>query len=169
MTALRRHFQAHFLGWDLVLALVLSGIIITAVELLWGRSHVIQTLNGTRQGMYGALASIAGSLLGFSIATVSILMGFIQVPQLQILRESRQHQTLYDIFFSTIKYLALAVAVPLVALLVDRDSAPFIWVCYAVLAITAIATMRLYRSMWALEKVIQLAIAHRPESRDAVM
>ena len=162
MTALRRHYEAHFLGYDLVLALLFSALVVSAVELLWGRSQVIQTLNGTRQDIYGALASIAGSLLGFSITTVSIVMGFIQIPQLQILRESRHHQTLYAVFFSTTKYLSLAVALPLIALLMDRDNAPLIWVCYAVLAITAVATMRLYRSMWALERVIQLAIAHRP-------
>jgi hypothetical protein len=162
MTVLRRHYETHVLGYDLVLALVFSAIVIVVIEQLWGRSQVIQTLNGTHQGIYGALASIAGSLLGFSITTVLIVMGFIQVPQLQILRESRHHQTLYAVFFSTIKYLALAVALPLVALLMDRATAPFIWVCYVVLAITAVATMRLYRSMWALEKVIQLAIVHRP-------
>jgi hypothetical protein len=162
MTALRRHYEAHFLGYDLVLALAFSGLVIIAIEQLWGRSQVIQTLDGTRQGIYGALASIAGSLLGFSITTVSIVMVFIQAPQLQILRESRHHQTLYDVFFSTIKYLALAVALPILALLLDRDRAPFIGACYAVLAITTVATMRLYRSMWALEKVIRLAIAHRP-------
>jgi hypothetical protein len=162
MTVLRRHYETHVLGYDLVLALVFSAIVIVVIEQLWDRSQVIQTLNGTRQGIYGALASIAGSRLGYSITTVSIVMGFIQVPQLQILRESRHHQTLYAVFFSIIKYLALAVALPLVALLMDRATAPLIWVCYAVLAITAVATMRLYRSMWALEKVIQLAIVHRP-------
>jgi hypothetical protein len=162
MTALRRHYETHFLGYDLVLALISSILVILVIEQLWGRSQVIQTLNGTRQGIYGALASIAGSLLGFSITTVSIVMGFIQAPQLQILRESRHHQTLYDVFFSTIRYLALAVALPLVALFMDRDNAPSIWVCYAVLVITAIATMRLYRSMWALGRVIRLAIAQQP-------
>src|SRR5688572_11782627 len=101
MTAFRRHREAHVLGYDLVIALTFSAVVVTVIELLWGRSQVIQTLNGTRQGIYGALASIAGSLLGFSIATVSIVMGFIQAPQLQILRESRHHQTLYDVFFST--------------------------------------------------------------------
>jgi hypothetical protein len=126
MTAFRRHYEAHFLGYDLVFALVFSAIVVIAVELVWGRTQVIQSLNGTRQGIYGALASIAGSLLGFSITTVSIVMGFIQVPQLQMLRESRHHQTLYAVFFSTIKYLALAVALPLLALLIDRDNAPLI-------------------------------------------
>ena len=152
MTAFRRHYESNVLHYDLVLALLFSTIVIVVIEQLWGRSHVMQTLDGSRQGIYGALASIAGSLLGFSITTVSIVMIFIQAPELQILRESRHHQTLYDIFFSTIKYLSLAVALPFVGFLLDRDKAPFIWACYAVLAISAVATMRLYRSMWALEK-----------------
>jgi hypothetical protein len=162
MTALRRHYGAHFLGYDLVLALLSSALVVSAVELLWGRSQVIQTLNGTRQGIYGALASIAGSLLGFSITTVPIVMGFIQVSELQILRESPHHQTLYTVFFSPIKCLSLAVAFPLIGLLMDRDNAPCIRVCYAVLPITAVAMMRRYRSMGALDRVIQLAIARQP-------
>lgn len=147
--------------YDLVAALLLSAMLVGLVEAVWGRSQFTEALHGTRQGIYIALASIAGSLLGFAVTTVTIVTAFVRSPGLRLVRESRHHGTLYLAFFSTIRCLALATVTALVALVVDRDICPLVWASYAVFATTTVAILRLYRCVWLLEKVVCLATRPR--------
>ena len=162
MTRLQRHYEVHFLAYELVFALAVTGIIIAILESMSGRGHVAQALNGIRQGVYIAIASIAGSLLGFIVTTVSIIMGFMSSPRLRLVRESQHHQTLYSVFFSAIRYLAVVTVLALVGLLIDRDNAPKVWATYVVLGATLVATARMYRCVWVLEKVIRIVVRNEP-------
>lgn len=163
MKALRRHYEANFLAYELVASALVAGIGVLIIEFIWSRDDLLDVLNGSRQALYVAVASIAGALLGFTVTTVSIILVFAESPRLHLVRESRHYETVFSVFFSAIKYLALATAWALVALLWDRETSPKVGVSYFALWTVVIAAFRLYRCVWVLENVIRLAVRRADE------
>lgn len=164
MQRLWKHYKAHFLGYEFLLAVVVAAILVGIVEFAGVKADVLDVLTGNRQALYVALASIFGALLGFTITTVSIIAAFMPSPALSLVRESRHHETLYQVFFNTIRVLAFATALPLIAMLMDRDADPRLWVSYLVLTVSLISVTRVARSIWALERVVTLAIKKDDEA-----
>lgn len=121
------------------------------------------TLNGNRSAIYGALASISGSLLGFTITAVSIILGFSASGRLVIVRNSPHYRTLGKIFTSSMRSLALATILSLLALIFDRDSAPVPILLYLCAWAATLAVLRLLRCLWVFEKIIGLIIAPSKE------
>ncbi len=155
---MRIRYQHRFLTWELAAALILSGAAIAYVEFGWGREHLVEALQGVRQGMYVAIASISGSLLGFILATVTIVQGFLALPRLALVRGSKHYPTLYTIFFSAIRYLAVTTVWGLIAVALDRDVCPKVWVSYVMSTLVLVSIARLYRCIWALENVVRAGI-----------
>jgi len=151
-------YTANFLSFELILAVIAVIILITIIAITGNKDHLIQFLNGNRQGLYTVLASIAGALFGFVITAVSIIMVFMQNERLKLVRESRHHETVYRVFFSTIRYLAFATIWSIIALLIDTDSTPKTWVFYIELFALIVVAMRMARCIWVMEKVINLAV-----------
>ena len=119
-TAWERHFvRNEFL-------LTTAGVLILAAWATWlgGETAIQSMLTDNRAAFYGAVASIAGALLGFLITTVALLQGIVAAEGFRRLRASDQYPTLWRVFHLAIRVLALACAVSLIALLVDRDAAP---------------------------------------------
>jgi hypothetical protein len=90
------------------------GIGLAAALIVWFSPHLPAVaealsgiLTGNRSVLYGTIASIAGSLLGFSIAAVTIVLTVVQSPRLHLVRASKHYGKLWNTYHSTI--LALCV------------------------------------------------------------
>jgi hypothetical protein len=114
--------------------------------------------------VYGALASIFGSLLGFVIAAVSIAVGFSGSERLDVVRKSKHYPELWNAFNHAIRSLGLATFVALMALILDRDSKPHCWMAYATAVTALLAALLLGRSVWVLEQLV--LIVARPNKSD---
>ncbi len=91
----------------------------------FGRASATSSLlSGNRATLYGTVASISGSLLGFVITATSIVIGFSATDRLAVVRERKQYPMLWRTFSATIRALALTTIVALLCLLLDRDAAP---------------------------------------------
>jgi hypothetical protein len=157
----RQFYGRHFLWIELGLAVVLAALASIWIE-KWGAMKTVDdTLNGNRAAIYTALASIFGSLLGFVITAASIIIGFSSSDRLAVVRQSRHYPMLWRVFVSSIRALALATLVSLVALVLDRDQAVHHLVLYFVIYATLLAVLRLARCVWVLENII--ALISRPE------
>lgn len=149
-------WKVHFLWAELGLAVVLALGFIVWVEGCGGGATVDRTLSGNRSALYGTLASISGSLLGFVITTVSIVFGFSTHERLSVVRESAHYPTLWRVFTSAIRWLGLATVFLLAALLTDRDGSPLRVSMYVCCFGLIVAVFRLARCVWVLEKIIGL-------------
>jgi hypothetical protein len=152
------NYRKHFLEYEFVGAVLITAILIALAEYVWGREHVFELLKGTRLALYAAVASIAGSLLGFIITSLSVIVAFGDSPRLRIIRESGHFPTLLNVFLNTTYILAFTTLWALVALFLDRESAAKIWVTYLALFTAVLSTLRVYRSIWALGKVVTIAV-----------
>lgn len=159
-----RAWERHFLGIEVLVAGVIA-VIFAAWQTWLGGAPTIQTLLSLSHSvLYSALAAIAGSLLGFVIAAVAVLVVFInsESPRMLRLRVSSQYSTLWTVFTSTMRWLGAATFVLIVALLLDADrpvlgSLPLLLLRAVTLGVVALATLRLMSAVWALEAIMKLA------------
>jgi hypothetical protein len=131
--------------------------------LFGGTAPTSALLTGNRAALYGTIASIFGSLLGFVITATSIVIGFSASDRLAIVRDSEQYPMLWKTFRATIRALALATIVALLCLLLDRDSAPFPWLVVPLVFVVLLSLLRLARTIWAFEHIIMLVTKPLPK------
>lgn len=159
MKSLRQFWRANFLPVEFAVALLLGLAFVIWSEILGGKGCLSYILTNNRAAIYGALASIFGSLLGFAITAVSIVLGFSQLDILAVVRNSVHYSTLWKIYISAMRVLAFATIVSLVGLVGDKDAAPHFWALYLAAVMALLAIVRVARCIWVLEKVIALVTA----------
>ena len=154
MIPIIQYWREHFLAVEASAALVLTGALAVWLVVLGGEAEVDKLLNGNRANIYRSLASIAGTLLGFSIAVASLVLSFISSKRLQILRGSRHYGSLWRTFFQTTRLLGASTIMALVCLLWDRDGAPCTWLVIPLCLFVTLTVVRLLRVIWILEQII---------------
>jgi hypothetical protein len=164
VSVLPKWWRSHFLIAELGLAAVCSAAFVMWVMLCGGGTILEETLKGNRGAVYGALASIYGSLLGFAITAVSIVLGFSGTERLTVVRESKHYPILWKVFTATIRTLGLATVVALFGLILDRDNHPMNIALYLTVFASVLAVLRLARCVWVLENVIAL-VTGPPKAR----
>ena len=137
----------------------------TVVALLWSAAFVIghgfdhdamilEVLKGNRVAVYAALGGLFGTIFGFAITAISIILAFAQSPKLLILRRSRYWKTLWAIFTRGIWTLMGVAMVAIVALTFDKDSRPKVLITYGLLLAVFVGVAKLCRIIWAFQKLV---------------
>lgn len=122
-----------------------------------------------RRLLYGVMAGIDASLLGFTLASLSIILGLVQAPVLRRVFRSANATTLWSTFFSAARWLALGTVACLMALVSDRQLEPLRAVepasrntrilLYLLLLVSTMALLRLWRCLWLLRRIIGVVTA----------
>jgi hypothetical protein len=147
--------------------LVFAAGFVVWTERFGGLATVDRVLQDNRAAVYGALASIFGSLLGFVIATISIVVAFDALPRLRIVRESATYDTLWKVFTSAIRWLGGATVGALLALVLDRGGGLGRLALYIAVGTGAIAVLRVWRCVWVLEKLVGIIVSRPPRTAPA--
>lgn len=156
MTLYPTWWRNHFLGVELAIA-VLAGCALTFwIRVGDGSVFLSALVHQNRAQIYGTLASIFGSLLGFVITSMSIVLGFSASERLGILRKSSHYRDMWAVFTSAIKALGATTALWLAALLFERESAPKPLLIDACICVTLLSLFRLARCVWVLEKIVEV-------------
>ena len=108
---------------------------------------------------YQIVATIFGGLLGFVIASLSILIGLLYgVHQNNIyverLRNRKWYPLIYKIFFQTIVIMGITVVISMVGMLFKFGSSLFFFTL--VIYFSIIGALRLYRCVWVLHGIIKI-------------
>lgn len=148
-----------FLGCEFITVVVLFAAFVAWVQYYGGQPHIIDVLKDRRGAIYGTLAAIFGSLLGFAITAESIVLGLSGHERLEIVRSSKHYSTLWKVFMATIRALAFATAAAFVALVADRENSTQSWALYVCVFGILLAIARLARCVWVLEQVTHLVSA----------
>lgn len=149
---------------------VLSTLVLLYVGYRRGGNHVVETLLlYNRATVYGTLASIFGTMFGFTITTTSLCLNLTDKPRFQKLRQTRAYRKLWSYFLWTIVVLGASVLVTLLALVVDRDSAPVLPLSYLVAFFLLLSACFLGNCVYALKLIIDVATQEyvgRPGGRE---
>ena len=155
---MQRHYEQNFQTYDLFLSLLSTAVIAIVLDKYWGRDQILQLLAVNRTGIYTSIAQISGSLLGFIIATVTIILGIGEIPGMEILRTSKHFGTLFSVYFNAIRVLALTTVWALVSLVFDTQSDPKPIMTCVVLWTVILSIRYVQRCVWILKRLIMLAI-----------
>ncbi|AWP26362.1 hypothetical protein [Paenibacillus sp. Cedars] len=147
-------YDKYFLFMEFVFSIVLTFLILWVINIYSLQDEVMNVLKGSRSALYGAIAGVAGSLLGFVITGLSILLVTGNSEGMNALRSSKYYYQIFKVFLNTSKYLGLLVVLSLVSLIIDRDAAPLFEVNMVVLWGVIIVTFRILRCLWVLENII---------------
>jgi hypothetical protein len=153
---MKNWYKRHFLFAEFAASVAMAATAVCAIELLGGRQPLMDTLRGVRASVYSTIASLAGSLLGFVLAAVSIIMIFGQMPRMKLVKDSGQYVTIFNVYFQSILWLAVATMWAVVGLLLDTDAVPRRWITYAMLWLVILVIVRMYRCVWVLQEVTKI-------------
>ena len=154
-----KNYEKYFLTYELFFSIVIIAILYYLTFYLKLNLIIMSLLDQNRSVLYGTIASISGALLGFVITGISILFAMKESPALLLLKTSSHYKTVFIVFLSACRYLAINTVVSLFGLLIDKDSSPHIWFFFIVLWVSLISVFRLMRCIWVLEQMIKLSLS----------
>lgn len=161
MKKLRSNWEANFLSAEFKLAIVLAILFSVWSEYIDKGVFINRFFTGNRQDLYTALVALFGSLLGFSITAVSIILGYAHSDKLQVLRESERYVDLWTTFKSAIAVLAFATMTTLLGLVFDKDDAPINLILYINGFASILSFFRVARCIWILNYIIAIVTKQR--------
>lgn len=156
MIRLPLFWRKYFLGVEAGLVVVATIIFAAWFFRFDGSPWIHNLLKDNRANIYGTLATIAGSLLGFSVAATSIVFGLLSSERLALLKKSKHYPKLWKTFFQAIQCLGILTIVVLVSLILDKEDAPISWLVIPVVLFVGLSVVRLTRAIWILEQIIQI-------------
>ena len=156
MMRARAFWRRHFLHMEATVAALPPLVLLIWFVWLGGTEHVDDFITGVRTDLYRTTATVAGTLLGFSIAVASLVLNFVSAERLALLRTSEQYPSLWTTFFQTTRLLGALTLAALVCLVVDKDVSPVTWVIIPFSLFVSLAGIRLLRVIWILEQIIKL-------------
>lgn len=163
---MKKFWESHFLLLEGILALVLSAGFI-AWSVFYDHNLTLSALlENNRKEIYGTLATIFGSLLGFVITTVSIIVNYTNNERLMVVARTKHYADLWNTYISGIKGLAFATITSLAGLIFDRNAHPFWVIFYLNLTLTVFIVFRLGRSIWIFDKILKILIKQIPSLND---
>lgn len=130
-----------------------------------GESCIEDFIDGNRANIYRTTATIAGTLLGFSIAVASLVLSFASSERLAVLRRSKHYPALWKTFFQAIRLLGALTVTALVCLIWDKENAPLTWLVIPLLLFASLAAVRLLRVIWILEQIVTIVGKPSPSRR----
>ena len=149
-------WQRNFLFFEGLIGAIVAVLTIVYGYCLDGNQAIDSILGDNRGTIYSALASIFASLFGFVIAATSIVLGLSGNSRLTLVRESESYRDLWETLFSAIRWLGVATLFALAALIFDRQGSPTLWIVHAIVVLTVLVVVRLWRCVWILQKTINL-------------
>src|SRR5690348_16085658 len=84
---LHQAYQRNFLEVEFLLSVVGAALLATVLKLVVGEHEWSKLIAGNRAALYLTVAQIAGSLFGFVLTTVSVLIVFAQMPRFDLLKK----------------------------------------------------------------------------------
>ena len=142
---------------DPLVGLSLGGLIFLSKWCPWLESVVRSVFDEKRAALYGAVASIAGSLLGFAIAAITIVLTVVQMPKLRMVRDSKYYSSLWSTFQSAIWWLFAATICGFLGIALDSEVAPHLWVSATASGVALVAGLRVLNAIWILEQIVIIA------------
>lgn len=151
------YYEKNFLFVDFVLSLIIIGIFIGIIEHGTGREALLVTLQNNRSSIYSTVAAINGSLLGFLLSSIAVILAFVQTENFRLLRDSQHYKTVFETFFQAITWIGVCLVSSFLALLFDVDACPRVWISYIVLWNIVLVILRVSKCIWVLYNMTILA------------
>lgn len=150
--------ERHFLPIEFWTVVTATGVLVVWGSKFGGNSLIGELLEGDRSMIYGTLASIFGSLFGFTFAAMSFVVGLSNRERLHHLRTSPHFKTLRRAFMSAISWSGLSTIVAVCGLIADRGDTPVFSLVYIVFFTTILVGFRVANCVLLLGLIIDVVM-----------
>ncbi len=160
---IRNWWRRHFLEAEFAVAVVATIVLVYVVHYSCFAACMDSVVAVSHPFIYGTLASICGSLLGFNLTAASIVLATTNSnsPGLRAVRRSQHYGAIRKVFGATAKALAAATVLALAGLVIDRTGALGITLDWSIVFAFLLSCLCVFRAVWVLGNVI--ALTARPE------
>jgi hypothetical protein len=167
VTRARRLWSIHFLAVEFAIGVLLVATTVVTDTWIWP-GWLDAVLSGDLGALWGTVAAISGALLGFVLAAASILAVVPDGPRVARLRASSQYPQLWRTYLSATWWFTFLTLAAIVQLVVQEPHSPpqRPWI-FVTLLFSLVATFRLLRCIWILDKVLTLQGRDREPSHSA--
>ena len=151
-------WRRHFLVAELAVAVIATLALVYLVHYSRFAACVDSVVAVSHPFIYGTLAAICGSLLGFNLTAASIVLTATSSNsrRLRIVRRSEHYETIWRVFGATAKALAAATVLALAGLVIDRNGALGVPLHWSIVFAFLLSCLRGFRVVWVLKNVIAL-------------
>ena len=161
---LRTFWQSHFLGVEAFSGLLVAIAFAFCLGMVDGvEEQVNELLKTNQQAVFGRVATIAGTLMGFGIAVAAFIMPTVMSSErFRLLRSNNQFNDLWRTYSQVVKCFGLLTVSSLVCLVLDASSTPFLWSLVPLVFFLSLSVLRMLRAIWLLERIIGIVLASNP-------
>jgi hypothetical protein len=152
-------WRKNFLDVEFAIAAFVTAMLFLWCERWGGHEVLLNLVDKNRAAIYGALASLFGSLLGFAITAMSIVLGFSTSERLNILKSSSHYKDLWAVFPSAIRFLGITTLAALLGLVFDREAVHRPYIFVGCIGLSVLCVLRIGRCLWVLERMVELLTA----------
>ena len=157
---IREFWGVWFLELELVLAVCLA---ISFAGWLWWYDSAQIVLEGflgdRRATLYRTLATVSGTMVGFSMTVAALVLTRVATERFQLLRSGRSgknYEALWKTYTQAVKYLGVLTVFSIAALLLDTKDSPRHWVLVLTVLLVLLSMFRVSRAIWILEKLLKV-------------
>lgn len=155
--------------WKRDRALWVEFVLITAIAIPLGQwspvsDAVHEYLQGRRGDVYPALVGLEGTILGFIVAALTIVLGYANSPRFEVLRATKHWESIFRSYTRAAKWTGLALMYGIITLLVDTDDSPNSPLTLMLLLSGLLASIRVSRMLYITEKVVKVVVNVQPRA-----
>lgn len=156
MSKLKEWWDKYFLTLELLTSLGISVFVFVWGEFFSGKVEFARLFTDNLINIYENQVAVFGTLLGFVITAVSIVLGYANDEKLAFIRQTTHYGDLWKVYKSAMRSLALATLTGFAGIILINDDSITSMLIYLNVFAVSLATLRLGRSIWALENIIGL-------------
>jgi len=152
---LKEFYNKNFLIIEFFFSVIITFIIFKVDKFY--NFNLIEKMNQNFSVVTCTVASLAGSLIGFIITALTIIISFLALRRFKILKESKQHFVIFNVYKQTIFCLTATTIWSLFILITDNKLFNAQYSPYVTIGLIFLCVFRLYRCVWILNKMTILA------------
>ncbi|MDR3222382.1 MAG: hypothetical protein LBT66_01415 [Methanobrevibacter sp.] len=153
---IKDYYKENFLKIGIYIATIMTFVLFLLLNSLFDSICLQQLIENFRANFYVATSTIAGTLFGFIITTISIIMIFMESTKLKDLKNlnTKTKKDLFKTFTSTLSYLFLFILISLFGLIAPKCLNTVIF--YLIIWSGIIIIIRLYYCLWIIKNLIKI-------------
>ncbi len=121
----------------------------------WVRPLLAGRIGSSPGEIFGAMLGLHGTLLGFVLAALTIVLGYLNRKQFRSLRDSKQIPNLARIYMASIRTHGIGVVLALLGVVYQTGGRFQAFLAWGTLLVAILAAVRLMRVLWATSLIVK--------------
>lgn len=147
-------YRKRFLLYEALIGLLVSIFALYISVMIFGKGEVTNSIVAYKRFLFPLIAQITGTLLGFVITAVSIIISLIDKDIFRDFRGSDSYSELYKVYFSSIKWLGVTTLAAIIGIFTPGSID--IYFFSVILFLALVSTLRLWRTVWVLTNIVEI-------------